>query len=74
VRRSISAEDRRRSVLRLSTEGEAVYREIAPVALRYERALVDCLHDGEMAALDAVLEKLTAKAQSLASVVRARKS
>jgi DNA-binding MarR family transcriptional regulator len=73
VRRSIAAEDRRRSVLRLSATGEAVYREIAPVALRYERSLLEGLAAAEITALDSILAKLTARAQSLAESARTRK-
>jgi DNA-binding MarR family transcriptional regulator len=73
IRRSIAAEDRRRSVLRLSAAGEAVYREIAPVALRYERSLLEGLGDAEITALDSILGKLTDRAQSLAESARARK-
>lgn len=69
--RSIARDDRRRSVLRLSSSGESVYREIAPVALRYEGALVECLDASELATLDAVLEKLTTRAHALASTGRA---
>ncbi len=74
LRRSIAPDDRRRSVLALSAAGESVYREIAPVALRYERALVACLDASELATLDATLEKLTARANALASARRARKT
>ncbi|NJD31025.1 MAG: MarR family transcriptional regulator [Gammaproteobacteria bacterium] len=70
LRRSIAPDDRRRSVLELSAAGESVYREIAPVALRYERALVACLDASELATLDATLEKLTARANALASARR----
>jgi DNA-binding MarR family transcriptional regulator len=73
IRRSIAAEDRRRSVLRLSAAGEAVYREIAPVALRYERSLLEGLAAAEITALDAILGKLMARAQSLAESARTRK-
>jgi DNA-binding MarR family transcriptional regulator len=73
IRRSIAAEDRRRSVLRLSAAGEAVYREIAPVALRYERSLLEGLAAAEISALDSILGKLTARAQSLADSTRTRK-
>jgi DNA-binding MarR family transcriptional regulator len=73
IRRSIAADDRRRSVLRLSAAGEAVYREIAPVALRYERSLLEALESAEIAALDSILAKLTARAQSLAESARTRK-
>jgi len=66
VRRSISAADRRRSVLRLSPAGSTVYREIAPLALRYERELLGGFGREELELLDKVLEKLTVRAQSLA--------
>ena len=73
IRRSIAAEDRRRSVLRLSAAGEAVYREIAPVALRYERSLLEGLAATEITALDSILGKLLARAQALAGSARTRK-
>lgn len=74
LRRSIADDDRRRSVLRLSASGESVYREIAPVALRYERALIDSIDDTELRVLDTVLDKLTAQAHALASRGRPRKT
>lgn len=73
IRRSIAADDRRRSVLRLSAAGEAVYREIAPIALSYERSLLEVLAAAEITALDSILGKLTARAQSLAGSARTRK-
>lgn len=73
LRRTVAADDRRRSVLRLSTTGEAVYGEIAPVALRYERSLLDGLDAAEVDALEALLGKLTGRAQSLAEAARSRK-
>ena len=73
IRRSIAADDRRRSVLRLSAAGDAVYREIAPIALRYERSLLEGLAAAEITALDSILGKLTARAQSLAGSARTRK-
>lgn len=66
VRRSISTSDRRRSVLRLSQAGSAVYREIAPLALRYERELLGGLRREELELLDKILDDLTARAESLA--------
>jgi len=70
IRRAISPTDRRRSVLHVSAEGEAMYREIAPLALRYERELLEGLRPRERALLDATLDKLTARAQALASTTR----
>jgi DNA-binding MarR family transcriptional regulator len=66
LNRSVSAEDRRRSVLRLSAAGRSVYRRIAPLALDYERELLACLDAREVAALDAIVAKLTARAHALA--------
>jgi DNA-binding MarR family transcriptional regulator len=73
LRRSVAADDRRRSVLRLSAAGEAVYGEIAPVALRCERTLLAGLPQAEVEQLDALLGKLTASAQALSGSTRARR-
>jgi DNA-binding MarR family transcriptional regulator len=73
IRRSIDADDRRRSILRLSTAGESVYREIAPVALQYEHSLLEGLQRAEIEGLDAALSKLTARAQALADDTRTRR-
>jgi len=73
IRRSIAVEDRRRSVLCLSVAGAAVYGEIAPIALRYERSLLDGLAAAEITALDSILGKLTVRAQSIAESARGRK-
>ena len=73
IRRSIAADDRRRSILRLSAAGESVYREIAPVALRYEHSLLEGLEHAEIEGLDVVLGKLTARAQALSADTRARR-
>lgn len=67
IRRSVAPDDRRRSVLRLSPAGRAVYRRIAPLALRYERELLECLGDGETVALDTIIAKLTSRANALAT-------
>ncbi len=73
LQRTFDDGDRRRSVLRLSPAGETVFRAIAPVALRCERALLDGLDAREAAALDAILTKLTARAQRLAARTRVRR-
>jgi DNA-binding MarR family transcriptional regulator len=64
--RSTARDDRRRSVLRLSAAGLAVYRQVAPLALQFERELLACLTPAETAALDAVVTKLTARARAVA--------
>lgn len=70
LRRTMSATDRRRSVLHVSAAGAAMYRDIAPLALRYERELLEALHPRERARLDAVLVKLMARAEALAGGAR----
>jgi DNA-binding MarR family transcriptional regulator len=63
--RSMAADDRRRSVLKLSAAGAAVYRSVAPLALQYERRLLDALSAAEHAALDRMLDRLLRQAESL---------
>jgi DNA-binding MarR family transcriptional regulator len=66
LRRQLSRDDRRRSVLRLSRRGEAVYAAVAPLALRYEEQLLEGMTDGERRALDNALHKLIERAKTLA--------
>jgi DNA-binding MarR family transcriptional regulator len=63
--RTLDARDRRRSVLRLSREGQAVYSTIAPMARRFERQLLAAIDGPERAALDRALDLLQARAQEL---------
>jgi DNA-binding MarR family transcriptional regulator len=67
LRRAVSRDDRRRSVLSVSAAGAAVYRAVAPLALGYERELLASLDAPERAALDRALDVLTARAQALSS-------
>ena len=70
LRRAIAADDRRRSVLHVSATGAAVYREVAPLALEYERALLEALQPQQRAALDLALRQLTQRADTLATDLR----
>lgn len=63
--RTVDPRDRRRSVLRLSREGQAVYSTIAPMARRFERQLLAAIGGAERAALDRALDQLQARAQEL---------
>jgi len=65
LRRTTSRDDRRRSVLTVSAAGTAVYREVAPIALGYERELLAVLPPADRAALERALELLTARAEAL---------
>ena len=58
LKRRLDAQDRRRSMLRLSAKGYRVYDEVAPMALAYERRLLEGLQEGERAALDRLLSRM----------------
>ena len=58
VERSIAGHDRRRSVLRLSEAGYAVYDQVVPIALGHERQLLAGLSEADREALDRILAKL----------------
>lgn len=62
VRRTTDRGDRRRSVLRLSERGLAVYREIVPLARAYEARLLAALAPADRAALNRLLDALSAAA------------
>lgn len=70
LRRAMAADDRRRSVLQVSAAGAALYREVAPLALEYERELLQTLDPGSREAFDASLRRLTERADALASRLR----
>jgi DNA-binding MarR family transcriptional regulator len=68
LRRAVSRDDRRRSVLSVSAAGAAVYRAVAPLALNYERELLASLGAADREAFDRILALLTARAQGLSEV------
>ncbi len=57
--RDFSGLDRRRSILRLSEAGYAMYSQIVPLALSYEAELKAALAEQEQAQLEVLLEKLS---------------
>lgn len=59
LQRSRDAGDKRKSQLRLSPRGEAIYAEIVPLALGFERDLLARLTPEERAMLERVIAKLT---------------
>jgi DNA-binding MarR family transcriptional regulator len=71
LRRAIARDDRRRSVLQVSEAGAVVYREVAPMALEFERSLVDALPGPERAMLDRAISMLMQRAENLSSTLRA---
>ena len=58
LKRRLHGDDRRRSVLQLSAKGYRVYDEVAPLALDYERRLLEGLQADERAALDRLLSRM----------------
>lgn len=62
LQRDLHENDRRRSVLELSEAGYAIYEAVAPIALSYERALLEALEPEERETLLKLLDKLAAKA------------
>lgn len=65
VTRRIARSDRRRSRLELTSAGRAVYAEIVPWALEYERRLLEALSSEDAASLESSLARLTARAAAL---------
>jgi DNA-binding MarR family transcriptional regulator len=60
--RSYDKGDRRRSMLRLSSSGRAVYMRVAPLALGYERKLLNALSASDRRALDRLIGRLMERA------------
>lgn len=58
LQRDIHGGDRRRSVLRLSPAGHAIYDEVAPLALAFERSLLGEMDASERALLFRLLDRL----------------
>lgn len=58
VDRSIDANDRRISALKLSLEGRKVYKKVVPKAIEFEEKLRASLPPEDGAALDRILDKL----------------
>ncbi|HSR64544.1 MAG TPA: MarR family winged helix-turn-helix transcriptional regulator [Xanthomonadaceae bacterium] len=58
LERETHGDDRRRSVLRLSAAGQAIYREVAPLALDFEQRLLAGMVAAERAALFRLLDRL----------------
>lgn len=59
VDKIFSKEDRRRSVLNLTGEGETVYSRIEPLVTDYENSLLDILNSQELSQLNHLLDKIT---------------
>ena len=71
VRRAVAPDDRRRSVLQVSAAGAAVYRDVAPLALEFERSLLESIAPADRDMLERVLGVLISRAEALSAGLRA---
>ncbi|HET9694110.1 MAG TPA: MarR family winged helix-turn-helix transcriptional regulator [Steroidobacteraceae bacterium] len=74
LRRAVAPDDRRRSVLQVSDAGTAVYHEVAPMALEFERALLESISSAEGAQFERLLGVLTERAETISAKLRADRS
>jgi DNA-binding MarR family transcriptional regulator len=65
IDREFADADRRRSILNLSEEGRRVHDEIAPLALKFERDLLQEISDDETEQLRVIMDRLLARARML---------
>jgi len=65
IERAFSPDDKRRSVLNLSASGQAIYQELVPLALSYEKQLLSCFSKSERKHLDKFLDRLFEHAETL---------
>jgi DNA-binding MarR family transcriptional regulator len=65
IDREFADADRRRSILNLSEEGRQVHNEIAPLALEFERQLVEDITAEDSQRFNTTLEQLLDKARQL---------
>ncbi len=67
IARETDSADRRRAHLRLTAQGRAVYRDVAPATLAWERDLLSRLTPAEAAVLDTVIARLQQVADEMAA-------
>ncbi len=65
IDRQFADADRRRSILNLSGEGRRVHDEIAPLALRFERDLLQDFSAKDVEQLNIIMDRLLARARQI---------
>lgn len=67
IDRQFADADRRRSILNLSDEGRKVHNEIAPLALQFERELLQDISEEDYETYNSIIDRLLSKARLLGS-------
>lgn len=67
LHREFDSSDRRRSRIKLSQIGQAIYKEIVPRALICEKKLLDCFSSAEYKQFSKLIEKLNNHVQGLSA-------
>jgi DNA-binding MarR family transcriptional regulator len=67
IEREISDTDRRRSHIKLSDMGRAVYEEIVPLSYEYENTLLNCFSKEEQALFSELVDRLYQHATTFSS-------
>lgn len=67
IKRETDSHDRRRSILKLTVQGQDIHRQIVPLAQRREAELATVLNAKERQDLDKLLAKLQERASEIAS-------
>ena len=65
IDRQFADADRRRSILNLSDEGRRVHDEIAPLALQFERNLLQDFSAEDVEQLNIIMDRLLARARQI---------
>jgi DNA-binding MarR family transcriptional regulator len=65
IDRQFADADRRRSILNLSDEGRQVHNEIAPLALQFERELLQDISEKDFQTFSRILDQFLEKAKSI---------
>ena len=65
IDRQFADADRRRSILNLSDEGRRVHNEIAPLALQFERELLQDVSEEDFKTFNRILDQFLEKAKSI---------
>lgn len=67
IERTPNRDDRREAFLSLSSPGRRIYDQVAPMALTFEKRLMDDIPAAEMQAFERVLSTLTERARVLSA-------